>query len=65
MKGELELDKKILLTIEEAASYTGLGQHKLRAISNDEDCKFVLWNGKKRMFKREMLTEYLNSQHSI
>ena len=65
MKVEMELDKKCLLNIEEAAIYTGLGLHKLRAISDGEDCPFVLWNGRKRMFKREKLKEYLNSQYSI
>ena len=41
--------EKGLLTLEEAAEYTGLGLQKLREISNDPDCEFVLWNGTKRM----------------
>lgn len=56
---------KCLLTLEEAAKYTGLGTNKLREISNSEDCQFVLWNGAKRMLKREKLISYLESTYSI
>ena len=56
---------KTTLTVEEAAEYSGIGGPKLREISNDKDCKFVLYNGNKRLFKRELLDEYLLSQYSI
>ena len=59
------LQNKVLLTLEEAAAYTGLGLQKLRTISNDENCEFVLWNGTKRMFKRRKLEEYLEAAYSI
>lgn len=65
MKKEIGLEKKCLLTIEEAALYTGLGQNKLRDISSNESCDFVLWNGAKRMFKREKLKDYLYNSYSI
>lgn len=56
---------KVLLTLEEAAEYTGLGMQKLRNISNFESCGFVLWNGSKRMFKRKKLEAYLEEAYSI
>lgn len=65
MKNEIQLNQKCLLTLEEASMYTGLGQQKLREISNDEKCEFVLWNGAKRMFKREKLKAFLYSAYSI
>lgn len=65
MAKNIELTEKCLLTLEEAALYTGLGQNKLRELSNDEQCDFVLWNGAKRMFKREKLKAYLYSAYSI
>lgn len=65
MKTSVEISQKCLLTLEEAAQYTGLGTQKLRNLSNDENCGFVLWNGSKRMFKREKLVSYLNSLYSI
>lgn len=61
----ISLENKCLLTLEEAALYTGLGKQKLREISNEETCGFVLWNGTKRMFKREKLKIYLESLFSI
>lgn len=65
MRNNIEIDKKYLLTLEEAASYTGIGVNKLREISNDEKCSFVLWNGSRRMLKREKLELYLNETYSI
>ena len=65
MTENIKLEQKCLLTLEEAAKYTGLGQNKLREISNDDNCDFVLWNGAKRMFKREKLKAYLYSAYSI
>lgn len=59
------IPQKFLLTLEEAAQYTGLGINKIREISNDEHCKFVLWNGAKRMLKRTKLEEYLEGVYSI
>ena len=57
--------EKALLTVEEAAAYTNVGTHKLREISEDYDCKFVLWVGNKRLFKREKLLEYLEHTFSV
>ena len=59
----ISLENKCLLTLDEAAIYTGLGKQKLRDLSNGETC--VLWNGTKRMFKREKLKLYLESLFSI
>lgn len=67
MKKRMKADfnQKCLLTLEEAAAYTGLGQQKFRDISNDENCDFILWNGAKRMFKRDKLKDYLYRAYSI
>ena len=50
-KIEIPISEKCLLTLEEAAAYTGIGICKLREMSYDERCDFVLWNGTKRMLK--------------
>lgn len=65
MKQETPVWEKVLLTLEEAAGYTGIGINKLREMSNEEDCDFVLWNGSRRLFKRKKLEEYLNMEFSI
>ncbi|EGM52216.1 hypothetical protein LSGJ_00636 [Ligilactobacillus salivarius GJ-24] len=53
------------LTLTEAAKYFNVGIDKLRKITNDEDCNFVLWVGNKRLIKRELMDEYLKKQYSI
>ena len=59
------IPQKRLLTLEEAAEYTGIGINKLRDMSNDEQCDFVLWNGARRMLKRTKLEAYLDTAYSI
>ncbi len=65
MNNEVDIKDKVLLTLEEAAAYTGVGINKLRKLSNNENCKFVIFIGTKRMLKRELLKEYLSKQYSI
>ncbi len=65
MKQETPVWEKVLLTLEEAAGYTGIGINKLREMSNEENCDFVLWNGSRRLFKRVKLEEYLKTAFSI
>lgn len=65
MAEKVPIWEKVLLTLEEAASYTGIGINKLREISNNEECSFVIWNGSKRLFKRTKLEEYLEKSYSI
>lgn len=62
---EIPIWEKSNLTLEEAAAYSGIGINKLREISNDERCRFVLWVGAKRLLKRRLLDEYLESAYSI
>lgn len=56
---------KILLTVKEAAELFNIGESKLRELTDAKDCKFVLWNGSKRLIKRKVFEEYLLSQYSI
>ena len=59
MAKQIPIWEKTALTLKEAAEYTGIGEAKLRILSNDPNCDFVFWNGNKRMFKRTKLDEYL------
>ena len=55
---------KLCLTLEEAAKYTGIGIHKMRAlVDRHED--LIFWNGSKRLIKRRKLEEYLEKEYSI
>lgn len=57
--------EKSNLTLEEAAQYTGIGINKLRQISDDSNCTFVLWVGNKRLIKRRQIDKYLSKAYSI
>lgn len=65
MKREVPIWQKTALTLEEAAAYSGIGINKLRKMSDDEHCEFVLWNGTKRLIKRKQLDEYVEKAYSI
>ena len=65
MKKEVPIWEKTHLTLEEASALTGIGMNKMREITNDEHCKFVLWVGSKRLIKCKLLDEYLESCDSI
>lgn len=62
---EVPIWEKSNLTLEEAAAYCGIGINKLRQITNDERCQFVLWVGTKRLIKRRLLDKYLEQAYSI
>lgn len=59
------LDTKPLLTLKEASQYTGIGINKLREMSNEKNCNYVLFVGRKRMFKRVALLRFLEQSHSV
>ena len=65
MKYEVPLWEKANLTIEEAAAYFGIGMNKLRELTEDEQCKFVLFVGTKRLIKRRLFEQYLEQAYSI
>ena len=65
MKHEVSIWEKANLTIEEAAAYFGIGMNKLRELTEDEQCKFVLFVGTKRLIKRRLFEQYLEQAYSI
>lgn len=62
---ECPIWEKANLTLEEAAAYFGIGINKLREMSNDRNCRFVLFVGTKRLIKRKVLERYLEEAYSI
>ena len=57
--------EKALISTDEAMEYTGIGRDKLRELSETscQDC--VVWIGRKRLFKRKKLEEFLEQAYSI
>lgn len=62
---EIPIWEKSNLTLEEAAAYSNIGMAKLRELSNDDKCPFVLWVGNKRLIKRVQFDKYLDNCFSI
>lgn len=47
------------LTIDEAVEYSGIGRERLRKLTSQEECPFVLHIGNRRMIKRRIFDEYI------
>ncbi len=62
---EVPLNQRVLLTIPEAAKYTGIGVNSLRRLANKRNCKLIVWVGARKMFRRKQLDEYLENASSI
>ena len=62
---EVPIWEKTNLTLEEAAAYSGIGINKLREITNNDRCDFVLWVGTKRLIKRKALDEFTEQCYSL
>lgn len=45
--------------------YSGIGINKLREITNEDRCKFVLWVGNKRLIKRRLFDQFIEQAYSI
>ncbi len=65
MKHEVPIWEKSNLTLEEAAAYSGIGINKLREITNERGCNFVLFVGTKRLIKRRLLDAYLEKTDAL
>ena len=65
MKDKIALSQKSLLTLEEASEYFNIGVCKMRELTNDENCPYVLWNGSKRLIKRKPFEEFLYNSYSV
>lgn len=53
------------LTVEEAASYAGIGINKLRELIAKRNCPFVIWDSGKWYIVRVKLEKYLDAQFRI
>ena len=65
MKRDIPIAEKLNLTLEEAAAYSGIGINRLRELTNEKDCNFVLFVGTKRLIKRKLFEKFLESTYVI
>ena len=64
VKQKVPLWEKSNLNLEEASAYFNIGIGRLRDLTNDKNCQFVLWCGNKRLIKRKLFEEYLKKIYS-
>ena len=49
------------LTLEEAAEYSNIGINRLRMLTDDPNCPFVFFVGRKRLVKKKLFDKYIES----
>lgn len=59
--------EKYLLTVEEAAAYTNIGENRMRNLMNDADelMPYTLMKGSHRLIRRKGLESYLDRASCI
>ena len=63
---EIPVWHKLCLTIEEAAAYSHIGEHKLRKIAHDPNNRnIILQIGTKTVFKRAEFEEFITGLHEV
>lgn len=61
----LPIDRKMLLTIREAAHYSNIGINKIDAMLKQPNCPFVLYVGTKKLVKRAAFEAYIDGKVAI
>lgn len=61
----LPIDKKLNLTIPEAAEYSNIGINRLNDMLRNPRCPFVLYVGRKKLVKRKEFEIYLSERVEI
>lgn len=59
------INQKCLLSLDEAVAYTGLGRHTLIDLAEQDDLGLVVWTGRKRLYKRKKMEEYIDGLYSV
>lgn len=59
----LPIDRKMLLSIREAAEYSNIGINKIDEMLNN--CPFVLYVGTKKLVKRKAFEEFIEGRVAI
>ena len=57
--------ERAVLTMEETSAYSGIGERKLRYLTNEPDCDYVIWVGNRKMVNRRKLDEFLEKSKTI
>ena len=61
----LPIDRKMLLSIREAAEYSNIGINKIDELLKQLNCPFVLYVGTKKLVKRRAFEEFIEGRVAI
>ena len=61
----LPIDRKLLLSIREAAEYSNIGINKIDEMLKQPNCPFVLYVGTKKLVKRKAFEEFIEGRVAI
>ena len=61
----LPIDRKMLLSIREAAEYSNIGINKIDELLKQPNCPFVLFVGTKQLVKRKAFEAYIEGKVAI
>ena len=61
----LPIDRKMLLSIREAAEYSNIGINKIDELLKQPNCPFVLFVGTKKLVKRKAFEAYIERKVAI
>ena len=61
----LPIDRKMLLSIREAAEYSNIGINKIDELPKQPNCPFVLFVGTKKLVKRKAFEAYIEGKVAI
>ncbi len=62
---QIPIDKKLNITVREAAAYSSIGINKLCEMLRNPKCEFVLYVGNKKLIKRKEFEKFLSEQREI
>ena len=61
----LPIDRKMLLSIREAAEYSNIGINKIDEMLKQPNCPFVLYVGTKKLVKLKAFEEFIEGRVAI
>lgn len=61
----LPIDRKMLLSIREAAEYSNIGINKIDELLKQPNCPFVLFVGTKKLVKHKAFEAYIEGKVAI
>lgn len=59
------IEKKLALTVQEAAEYSNIGQNKISMLLKLPNCPFVLFVGGKKLVKRKEFEQFISEKMNI